>query len=69
MNDLAAVVTRFIATPTERRLELRSDDRLQMLLVAAIPFTLGVFSLYLTARYKKALMKIFDGGRVTPRSE
>jgi hypothetical protein len=42
MEEQAAAVARYVASPTTRHLEFRRDNRTSSLLIAAIPFALSV---------------------------
>jgi hypothetical protein len=55
MEEQAAAVARFVATPTVTRLDLRRDNRVSSLLIAAVPLALGVLLLWLSVRFKSFL--------------
>jgi hypothetical protein len=55
MGEQVAAVARFVATPTERQLTLRRDNRLSSLLLAAVPLSLAALLLYVSVRFRELL--------------
>ncbi|MFN7989169.1 MAG: hypothetical protein U0529_16970 [Thermoanaerobaculia bacterium] len=56
-------VTRFVATPTERTLHLRRDNRISSLVLAAVPLSMAVALLHGSARFRKYLDRKESRGR------
>ena len=74
MEEQAAEVRRYVASATTRRLEIRRDNRTSSLLIAAIPFGLGVALLVSVIRVQRSTEPAAgregqQGGRETPPIE
>jgi hypothetical protein len=64
MREQVAAVARYVATPTAKQLDLRRDNRVSSLLLAAVPLSLAVLLLYVSVRFREFL----SGDRVSADS-
>ena len=55
MREQVEAVTRFVAAPTARQLDLRRENRVSSLLLAAVPLSLAVAVLYVSIRFRGLL--------------